>query len=181
MLKALRRLFARNKERYRIPRRVQDVIPISRLWTDGTFLVGPNSFAKTWKFTDINYLVAGRAEQESKFLTYSDLLNSLDSGTSVRITINNRKTMKTLTEHFIKVHGFSRIYYMSGPFTSKDSPERLEGYKEAMAEAGLEIKPNYIYEGNYWLNRGKKAIDFFLNGTHTYPEAIICAHFFFVQ
>lgn len=92
------------------------------------------------------------------------------------ITINNRKTMKTLTEHFIKVHGFSRIYYMSGPFTSKDSPERLEGYKEAMAEAGLEIKPNYIYEGNYWLNRGKKAIDFFLNGTHTYPEAIICAN-----
>ena len=101
MLKALRRLFARNKERYRIPRRVQDVIPISRLWTDGTFLVGPNSFAKTWKFTDIYYLVAGRAEQESKFLTYSDLLNSLDSGTSVKITINNRKMWRSDFENSI--------------------------------------------------------------------------------
>ena len=92
------------------------------------------------------------------------------------VTINNRKTMKDLTEHFIKMHGFTRIYYMSGPFTSKDSPERLEGYKAAMAEAGIEIKPNYIYEGNYWLNRGKKAMDFFLNGTHDYPQAIICAN-----
>lgn len=92
------------------------------------------------------------------------------------VTINNKKTMKELTEHFIKIHGYSRIYYMSGPFTSKDSPERLEGYKEAMAEAGLEVKPNYIYEGNYWLNRGKKAMEFFLNGTYDYPEAIICAN-----
>lgn len=92
------------------------------------------------------------------------------------VTINNKKTMKELTEHFIKVHGFSKIYYMSGPFTSKDSPDRLEGYKEAMAEAGLEIRPNYIYEGNYWINRGKKAMDFFLDGTYDYPEAIICAN-----
>ena len=92
------------------------------------------------------------------------------------ITIDNKNTIKELTEHFIKVHGFKKIYYMSGPFSSKDSPDRLAGYKEAMEEAGLEVLPNYIYEGNYWINRGKKAMDHFLAGTDEYPEAIICAN-----
>jgi hypothetical protein len=65
------------KEKYRVPRKVQDVIPIKRIWPDGIFLVG-NKFAKTWKFTDINYQVASREDKESMFLTYSELLNSLD-------------------------------------------------------------------------------------------------------
>ena len=92
------------------------------------------------------------------------------------ITIDNKNTIKELTNHFIKSHGFKKIYYMSGPFSSKDSPDRLAGYKEAMQEAGLEVLPNYIYEGNYWINRGKKAMDHFLAGTDDYPEAIICAN-----
>ena len=92
------------------------------------------------------------------------------------ITIDNKKAMKAMTEHFIKIHGFTKIYYMSGPFASKDSPERLEGYKEAMEEAGLPVLPNYIFEGNYWLNRGKQAVDHFLAGTYDYPEVIICAN-----
>ena len=92
------------------------------------------------------------------------------------ITIDNKNTVKELTDHFIKVHGFKKIYYMSGPLTHKDSPDRLAGYKEAMQEAGLEVLPNYIYEGNYWTNRGKKAMDHFLAGSDDFPEAIICAN-----
>ena len=51
-------------------------------------------FAKTYKFTDINYLVASREDKESMFLTYSELLNSLDSGATTKITINNRRLNK---------------------------------------------------------------------------------------
>ena len=92
------------------------------------------------------------------------------------ITIDNKNTVKELTNHFIKKHGFKKIYYMSGPFSNKDSPDRLAGYKEAMQEAGLEVLPNFIYEGNYWTNRGKKAMDHFLYGSEDFPEAIICAN-----
>ena len=92
------------------------------------------------------------------------------------ITIDNKNTVKELTNHFIKKHGFKKIYYMSGPFSNKDSPDRLAGYKEAMQEAGLEVLPNFIYEGNYWTNRGKKAMDHFLDGSEDFPEAIICAN-----
>ena len=101
MMKSIRMLLRRIRERYRVPRRVQDVIPINRIWNDGVFQVGRNLYAKSWKFTDINYLVAGREEKERKFLAYSELLNSLDSGSMVKIAINNRKMWRSDFENSI--------------------------------------------------------------------------------
>ena len=100
MIKTLKNLFKQDKERYTFPRKVQDVIPIRRIWKDGIFLTG-GKFAKTYKFTDINYLVASREDKESMFLTYSELLNSLDSGATTKITINNRRLNKANFEQSI--------------------------------------------------------------------------------
>lgn len=90
MLKTLQRLLKQDKERYKVPRKVQDVIPIKRIWQDGIFLVG-NKYTKMYRFSDINYLVASREDKESMFLSYSELLNSLDSGATTKITINNHR------------------------------------------------------------------------------------------
>ena len=90
MIKTLSNLLQQDKEKYRVPRRVQDVIPIRRIWPDGIFLVG-SKYSKMYRFTDINYLVASRADKESMFLMYSELLNSLDAGATAQITINNRR------------------------------------------------------------------------------------------
>jgi len=93
MMKTLQRVLKQDQERYSVPRNVHDVIPIKRIWNDGIFLVG-NKYAKTYKFTDINYMVASREDKESMFLTYSELLNSLDSGATTKITINNHRINK---------------------------------------------------------------------------------------
>ena len=90
MIKTLSNLLQQDKEKYRVPRRVQDVISIRRIWPDGIFLVGCK-YSKMYRFTDINYLVASRADKESMFLLYSELLNSLDAGATAKITINNRR------------------------------------------------------------------------------------------
>ena len=90
MIKTLSNLLKQDKEKYTVPRKVQDVIPIKRIWPDGIFLVG-SKFSKMYRFTDINYLVASRADKETMFLAYSELLNSLDSGATTKITINNRR------------------------------------------------------------------------------------------
>ena len=79
MIKSIRTIMKQDKERYKVPRKVQAVIPIRRIWPDGIFQVG-SKFTKMYRFTDINYLVASREDKESMFLTYSELLNSLDSG-----------------------------------------------------------------------------------------------------
>jgi len=46
-------LFKKDKEKYIIPKGVQDVIPVKRIWRDGVFLVGKNKYSKTFKFTDL--------------------------------------------------------------------------------------------------------------------------------
>ena len=93
MIKSIKTVQSTDKEKYRVPKKVQDVIPIKRIWADGIFQVG-SKFVKSWKFADINYLVASREDKESMFLTYSELLNSLDSGATTKITINNHRMKK---------------------------------------------------------------------------------------
>lgn len=100
MIKTLSNLLKQDKEKYRVPRWVQDVIPIKRIWTDGIFLVG-NKFSKMYRFTDINYLVASRADKEAMFLAYSELLNSLDAGATTKFTINNRRLNRVNFEQTI--------------------------------------------------------------------------------
>ena len=100
MLKTLNNQRKLEKERYAVPHRVQDVIPIRRIWKDGVFLCG-NLYTKTFQFTDINYRVASREDKESMFLSYSELLNSLDSGASAKLTINNRRLNKAHFEDSI--------------------------------------------------------------------------------
>lgn len=57
MIKTLKISIKQDKEKYRVPRKVQDVIPISCIWPDGIFKVG-NKFSQTFRFSDINYQVA---------------------------------------------------------------------------------------------------------------------------
>ena len=93
-MKTIKRLKKLEKEGYHIPKRVQDVIPIQRIWDDGIFLVGKNKYSLTFKFTDINYAVASKEDKESMFLDYSELLNSFDSGSTTKITIALRRINK---------------------------------------------------------------------------------------
>ena len=58
MMKSLKAMLKQDKEKYTVPKSVHDYIPITAIWEDGIFKVG-NKFAKTFKFSDINYLVAG--------------------------------------------------------------------------------------------------------------------------
>ncbi len=100
MMKSIKAIMQQDKERYRIPRSVHDVIPINCIWDDGIFKVG-NRFSKTYRFTDINYSVASREDKESMFLRYSELINSLDSSATTKLTINNRKQNKANFEESI--------------------------------------------------------------------------------
>ena len=93
IIKTLARAVKQEKERFKIPRSVQDAIPIRRIWQDGIFQVG-NRFSKTFSFTDINYQIASKENKTAMFLDYSELLNALDSGANAKITINNRRANK---------------------------------------------------------------------------------------
>ena len=105
---------ARRQERvkFKVPRSVQDAIPIRRIWPDGIFQVG-NQYSKSWSFTDINYAIADKDDKMAMFLDYCALLNALDSGASAKITIHNRRINKEDFERsvLLPLHGDALDHY----------------------------------------------------------------------
>ena len=93
-MRTLNKIFKQDREKFVIPKGVQDAIPVKTIWEDGIFLVGKNKYSKCYKFTDINYAVASRDDKEAMFLEYSELLNSFDTGATTKITIANRRLNK---------------------------------------------------------------------------------------
>ena len=102
MIKTLKTLFRQDKERFVVPKTVQQAIPITAVYEDGIFLAG-KKFSKTFRFDDINYAVASKEDKEAMFLEYSELLNALDSGATTKITVNNRRINKSDFEKTILI------------------------------------------------------------------------------
>ena len=94
MIKSMLNIRKQEKDNYDVPKTVQEVIPIQRIWKDGIFLIGKNKYSLTYKFTDINYAVASKEDKESMFIDYSELLNSFDSGATTKITVALRRINK---------------------------------------------------------------------------------------
>ena len=91
--------FGVENQETRIPKRVQDVIPIRTVYEDGLFMVRKGCFSKTFRFQDVNYTAAGEEDQKSIFAGYCRLLNGLDQGAETKITIYNRvRNQKEMNE-----------------------------------------------------------------------------------
>ena len=90
MIKTLQNTLKQDKEQFTVPKSVQDAIPIRRIWPDGVFQVG-SKFSKCIRFSDINYAIASKEDKTAMFLNYSELLNALDTGSTTKITINNKR------------------------------------------------------------------------------------------
>ena len=54
MIKTLNNTIKQDRTAYKIPRSVQDVIPIQRIFADGIFQFG-TKYSRTLRFSDINY------------------------------------------------------------------------------------------------------------------------------
>ncbi|SCG82358.1 LacI family transcriptional regulator [Proteiniborus sp. DW1] len=61
------------------------------------------------------------------------------------------------TNHLIKT-GCKIIAHIRGPMNNKSSMQKLEGYKNALLEAGIEYDEEYIIEGNDQIDGGQLAI-----------------------
>jgi len=96
-------LKGRKKERVKIPKSVQQAIPIRAVYEDGTFEIGKKQYSKTFRFTDVNYAVAGQEDKETMFLGYGSILNLLDCGSDPKLTIINRKLNKVDFDNKMKL------------------------------------------------------------------------------
>lgn len=91
------------------------------------------------------------------------------------ILVDDTDSIPSLVRHFYEVHHFTRIAFMSGPYTHPDAIFRLNRYKAAMKELHLDYPEEYIFEGDFWKNDAARAADHFMNLPER-PQAIVCAN-----
>ena len=56
-MRTLNKIFKLDKEKFKIPRCVQDIIPIKAIWEDGIFQVSKNKFSKSNLFILLLFIV----------------------------------------------------------------------------------------------------------------------------
>ena len=85
------------KPKRKIPKTVQQSIPVDVIYKDGIIQSG-KTFSKMWRFSDINYEVASNVEQEEMFLAHSAILNGLPTDAVAKISIYNRQLQNNAIE-----------------------------------------------------------------------------------
>ena len=94
------------------------------------------------------------------------------------ILIDDVKAMEDVTRHFVYDHGFRDICFMKGKKEYQDAKDRYQGFLNVMDEAGIGVTEHMVFQGNYWRDKGKEAVDWFMEGREKYPQAIICSNDF---
>ncbi|MDF3129499.1 GntR family transcriptional regulator [Kiritimatiellaeota bacterium B1221] len=91
------------------------------------------------------------------------------------VSSQNREAMYELTSQVIKMGHRKIAFLTSHPIESV--VEREEGFRQAMAEHGLDVPPHYFLQtaGLDPVVQGRQAVDVFL-AMREPPEAIICLH-----
>ena len=65
------------------------------------------------------------------------------------ITLDNKAGIKQAVHHLVEIHDCKKIGFVSGPKTNQDAIERLEAFKEAVKQYGLDDSENLIAYGDF--------------------------------
>ena len=90
MIKTLAAANKSERVKVKVPRSVQQSIPIKRIYTNGIWEVG-NKHSRSWKLTDVNYIAASQETRERIFSAYCGALNSMPTDATAKITIVNHR------------------------------------------------------------------------------------------
>jgi len=90
MIKSYEKITKQERPMLKIPRKVQDIIPIDCIYGDGIFRCG-QKYTKSFMLSDINFMVASEDDKEDMLEKYAAFINSLDGAATTKITINNHK------------------------------------------------------------------------------------------
>ncbi len=80
------------------------------------------------------------------------------------LSVDNDNVMAAYdaTNHLISM-GHKRIGFVSGPPNLIVSRDRLAGYRKALQNSGLEMRDEWIVEGEFLQDSGYRAMSFFMN------------------
>lgn len=83
-------------------------------------------------------------------------------------------SFRSIVDHLIEVHGFSRIYCLTGTKGSFQAEERLKGYLDSMTSHGLEVENDWYEYGDFWTEKPREYARRLISGGLPLPEAVAC-------
>lgn len=98
----------------------------------------------------------------------------LDDALADAIICDTESGVRTLTKHLLSL-GCSRIAMVGGKPSISTWYRRIEGFRSAMSEAGIDVNEDWIVDGNYDRDSGASAVQHLLSLPAT-PETIIAAN-----
>lgn len=100
-------------------------------------------------------LPAGVREKLPANLSIVVALEVIEDSGFPHVQIDNVAAAREAVEHLIGL-GHRRIAHIAGPLPEIMATHRLEGYRRAMARAGLPIADGYVQRGDYLLSSGQE-------------------------
>lgn len=92
-----------------------------------------------------------------------------------RVQIDHEMGAYLATRHLLEL-GHRDIACIGGPLSTKVSTLRVEGYRRAMAKAGLEVRPQWLLESEFSSPGGYHAALGLLGGEGERPTAIVAGN-----
>lgn len=89
---------------------------------------------------------------------------------------DNVQGMRQLVRHLISEHHYKRIAFIRGPQHQIEAEQRLLGYRQELAEHGIDYDENLIVNGDFSPESGRAAIETLLDERNLLPDAIVCAN-----
>ncbi len=99
---------------------------------------------------------------------------SLPGVPSVRVP--NRDGMRDVVLHLVRTHGARRIAFIGGAEGYLDSVERFAVYRETLAECGIAYDPALVFQGEFEVESGVRAVAHWLDETDTVFDAIVSSN-----
>ncbi|MBD1390405.1 LacI family DNA-binding transcriptional regulator [Neiella sp. HB171785] len=89
-----------------------------------------------------------------------------------KVLLDNAKAASEAVQYLLDL-GHTRIAAVTGPMNTKSANGRLQGYRQALQQAGVEIDDKLIIEGDYHIDAGVEATEKLLRLKQR-PTAIFC-------
>jgi LacI family transcriptional regulator len=110
---------------------------------------------------------------EKRNIPYIRILPGDDLGRSSYVQTDSRRAAYDITRYLIGL-GHRDIGFMQGPLANPISNARLEGFRDAMREARLDVNPAWIRVGNFSYDTSVPEAELFLKAAR--PTAIFAAN-----
>lgn len=84
--------------------------------------------------------------------------------------------LRMTTEHLIKEHGCRKLYCIGGYKGHIPSEERINGFRQAMDNAGIKYDESWIIYGDYWRDIPRQIAIDIAEGKIEKPDGIVCGN-----